>query len=96
MDPRYYTQPGPSSHYPQQPDNDPANQMQVTPLDNQAVHQYIEDLYRNPTRMKSGPTNDPAFYSKARHDLLGIKHRLEQMLLVNQQQAELAQMSTQM
>ncbi|CAE6435961.1 unnamed protein product [Rhizoctonia solani] len=98
MDPsRYYAQAGPSSQYPQlhQQDNDRANQMQVAPLDNRSIQHYIEGLYRNPTGVKSGPTNDPTFYAKAQQDLLNVKHRLEQMLLVNQQHAELAQMSTQ-
>ncbi|CAE6454655.1 unnamed protein product [Rhizoctonia solani] len=98
MDPsRYYAPAGSSTHYnqPHQQDNERTNQMQVAPLDNRAVQQYIEGLYRNPASVKSGPTNDPAFYAKAQQDLLNVKHKLEQMLLVNQQHAELAQMSTQ-
>ncbi|CAE6527349.1 unnamed protein product [Rhizoctonia solani] len=98
MDPsRYYAQSGPSSQYPQHQyqDNDRGNQMQVSPVDNQTVQQYITHLYRNPMSTNSGPTNDPAFYAKAHEDLFNAKHRIEQMLLLNQQHAERAQMATQ-
>ncbi|KAJ1308568.1 hypothetical protein OPQ81_004267 [Rhizoctonia solani] len=98
MDPsQYYTQQGLSSqlHQAQYQGIERQNQMQISPVDNQAIRQYIHELYQNPTLAKSGPTNDPAFYAKAQQDLLSVKHKLEQMLLANQQHAELAQMSTQ-
>ncbi|CCO26536.1 hypothetical protein BN14_00561 [Rhizoctonia solani AG-1 IB] len=65
-------------------------------VDNQAMQQYLNGLYRNPTQTQIGPSNDPGFYAKAQQDMLTMKHRIEQMLLANQQCAEVANISNQM
>ncbi|ELU45897.1 hypothetical protein AG1IA_00065 [Rhizoctonia solani AG-1 IA] len=94
---RHYSQPGMSTQYAQQPqpDSTRGSQMQVIPVGNRAVQQYINRLYHNPTQMQAGSSNDPGFYAKAHKDMVEMKHKLEQMILANQQHAEIANVSNQ-
>lgn len=92
---QYYSQASSSQYQNQYEEDARANLMQVAPVDTQAINRYINDLYRNPSHSVAPPSNDPAFFAKTQHDLMNVKHRLEQMLLVNQQQAEVARMTSQ-
>jgi hypothetical protein len=96
MDPAQYYSQTSSSQYPNQYQDDGRNhRLQVVPVDNQAIHQYINELYQNPSPVVAPPTNDPAFFAKAQHDMMHVKHKLEYMMLVNQQQAEMARINSQ-
>ena len=89
MDPRYYAQ-GSSSQYPPQYQDGAGSGQQVVPAEAQAVTHYIRALYQNPSHQVAPPTQAPAFFAKAQKDIMDAKHKLEQMLLINQQQAEIA------
>lgn len=91
----YYSQAS-SSQYPNQYQGDGgANRLSLVPVNQQAVQQYFTRLYHNPSMAVAPPSNDPAFFTKSQNDLLNAKHKIEQMMLINQQQAEMARMSTQ-
>ncbi|KAF8607678.1 hypothetical protein BDV93DRAFT_519695 [Ceratobasidium sp. AG-I] len=89
MDPRYYAQ-GSSSQYSPQYQDGAGSSQQLVPAEAQAVTHYIRALYQNPSHQVAPPTQAPAFFAKAQKDIMDAKHKLEQMLLINQQQAEIA------
>jgi hypothetical protein len=91
MDPgRHYRQ-GASS-YPAQYQDHGANNQQLVPADPSAVSEYLRSLYENTSHQVTAPTNDPAFFERARQEILEAKHKTEHMLLVIQQQSEIAAM----
>lgn len=68
------------------------NNQQLVPADPNAVSEYLRSLYENTSHQVIAPTNNPAFFDRARQEILEAKHKTEQMLLVIQQQSELAAM----
>ncbi|KAG9103226.1 hypothetical protein FRC06_011696 [Ceratobasidium sp. 370] len=87
MDPAWYSTQGASAH----PDYGGNNQ-QLVADDPNAVQDYLRALYQNPSHQILAPTNNPAFFDKARQGILEAKHKTEQMLLALRQQEEMTRL----